>query len=151
MKTRIPPPLVTVIFMVIMWWLATQLNGFQLHFPGSAIVAILLGLSGLIVIVMGILTFRRHETTVNPLKPRTATRLVDSGIYGYTRNPMYLGNVIILIAWGVFLDNGLLLVSAVVFFVLFMNLFQIGPEEEALSDLFGEDYRAYQQKVRRWI
>lgn len=153
MKTRIPPPIVSLIFMVVMWQIVPFMDSdwARLTLPYSDVIALVLGMMGIVVIFLGILTFRKHETTVNPLKPETASRLVNSGIYGITRNPMYLGNVIVLLAWGIFLNNWPLLVAGSLLFVLFMNVFQIGPEEDALVGLFGDEYEAYRKRVRRWI
>ena len=84
------------------------------------------------------------------MKPDSTSSLVVSGIYGYTRNPMYLGFLLVLLAWAIFLSNfvALALLPA---FVVYMNHFQIGPEERALGSLFAQEYQAYLARVRRWI
>jgi len=98
----------------------------------------------------GIVSFYLAKTTVNPEKPEKASTLVTSGIYKLTRNPMYVGLVCFLIAWAAWLGSLYSLVFIVVF-VLYMNRFQITPEERALTKLFGQDYQDYCQKVRRWL
>ena len=98
----------------------------------------------------GIVSFYLAKTTVNPEKPEKASTLVTSGIYKVTRNPMYVGLVCFLIAWAAWLGSLYSLVFIVVF-VLYMNRFQITPEERALTKLFGQDYQDYCQKVRRWL
>ncbi len=121
-------------------------------FPLPARQAIALGLAatGVGTAVAGVVSFRLAKTTVNPLKPDTASSLVASGIYRVTRNPMYLGALIVLFAWAAFLANALALIL-VPTFVLYLNRFQIIPEEKALTTRFGPEFAAYCTKVRRWI
>jgi protein-S-isoprenylcysteine O-methyltransferase Ste14 len=94
--------------------------------------------------------FGAAETTVNPLKPDTASALVQTGIFGKTRNPMYLGLLVALCGWAIWLQS-LSNVGVLVAFVIVIYEMQIKPEEAALRKLFGEDYERYCQKVRRWI
>lgn len=105
---------------------------------------------GLLIDFFAIWQFRQAKTTVNPLKPSKATSLVNAGIYQYTRNPMYLGNFMFLLVWLIWLGSpyGLL---GLVFYVVYMNHFQIKPEEKALLVLFGDQYAAFCASVRRWI
>jgi len=93
---------------------------------------------------------RKADTTLNPIKPDTATALVTSGIYRHTRNPMYLGMAVWLLAWSAWLGTPAGLVGAPLF-VLYMNRFQVGPEERALHSLFGAEFDAYRSRVRRWL
>src|ERR1044071_2701900 len=102
------------------------------------------------IIVAGVLEFRRAKTTVDPVHPEEASVIVDTGIYGVTRNPMYLGILLLLAAGGAFLANAVPPAGPVLF-VLYMNRFQIGPEERALTQVFGDPYRAYLARVSRWI
>jgi protein-S-isoprenylcysteine O-methyltransferase Ste14 len=95
-------------------------------------------------------SFRNAETTINPMKPESSSALVASGIYRWTRNPMYLGLLWILLGWGIYLSNApayLVLPG----FVLYMNRFQIEPEERALTRIFGPAFAAYRAHVRKWI
>ncbi|GEQ77703.1 hypothetical protein CTTA_4708 [Comamonas testosteroni] len=94
--------------------------------------------------------FRRAKTTVNPVKANMASSLVIRGVYRYTRNPMYVGLLITLLAWAMFLANLLTALWAVVF-VLYITRFQIIPEERVLTSLFGAEYGAYKGRVRRWV
>lgn len=111
------------------------------------IVSILLaGLVG----IAGIITFKRAQTTVNPMSPQAASTLVTNGIYKYTRNPMYLGLVILLLGEVIFLTSPIGLIFIPIF-ILYMNRFQITLEEQALEELFGEQFEKYQQQTRRWI
>ena len=92
----------------------------------------------------------RLKTTLNPMKPELTTVLIKTGIYQYSRNPIYLGFVIILLGWGIYLSNALALLF-VAGFVYYMNRFQIEPEEKSLSQIFGAQFEEYKHKVRRWL
>lgn len=105
---------------------------------------------GLFFGLSGVGLFRRFKTTVNPVSPEQATTLVTSGIYRYSRNPMYLGLLFCLLAWICYLGSLVALIVAPLF-VIYMNLFQIIPEEQVLTRLFGEQYTAYCASVRRWL
>ncbi len=145
------PPLAVLALAAGFMWLGARTTP-SANIPLPARNALFLGLAavGVGIAVAGVVSFRRARTTVNPLKPDSATALVTSGIYRLTRNPMYLGALILLLGWAVFLANAvaLILVST---FVLYLNRFQIGPEEKALSTLFGSEFNAYRAKVRRWF
>lgn len=130
-----------------MWGLARILPLADSSFP---IAAIVVALGGLGIAVAGVLEFRRARTTVNPLRPEQASVLVQGGIFRHTRNPMYLGMCLILIAWALWLAEPLALAGPALF-VLYMNRFQIGPEENAMRALFGAEYADYQRAVRRWL
>lgn len=145
------PPLVVWVFVGGLMWLGTRsapAAGFPL--PARQAIALSLAALGVSVAVAGVVSFRVAKTTVNPLKPETASNLVVSGIYHVTRNPMYLGALIVLIGWALFLANALALIVAIMF-VLYLNRFQIIPEEKALTARFGPEFAAYCVKVRRWI
>jgi protein-S-isoprenylcysteine O-methyltransferase Ste14 len=113
-------------------------------------VALVLGAIGVVVAIGGVISFRRAETTVNPLKPETSAALVSTGVYSYTRNPMYLGMVLALSAWAVYLSSIWSLVGPVLF-TLYITRFQIVPEERVLDRLFGASFAAYKKRVRRWL
>lgn len=100
--------------------------------------------------LLGLLAFRSARTTVNPLKPERASSMVTGGVYRVTRNPMYLGMAVLLVAWAVYLSRLLPFVGPVVF-VLYITRFQIEAEERALRGLFGEEYSSYASRVRRWL
>ena len=150
LENRIPPPLVAVLFAVLMGLLARGLPGLDPGLGTRLLLALPLVMVGLLFVLAGGLAFRRAKTTDNPLKPASASALVTSGIYQYTRNPMYVGFALWLLAWGLYLASPLVLLG-VLGFVLYMNRFQIYPEERALGQLFGADFAAYRQRVRRWL
>ncbi|WP_417531485.1 methyltransferase family protein [Marinobacter lipolyticus] len=150
LEKRIPPLLLVVIFGAAMWLVASitpllSIDGTLLAFVAVAVFAI-----GTLFSVAGVIAFRQAQTTVDPRTPEASSDLVSSGIYRYSRNPMYVGFALWLLAWGIFLGSGWALLGVVVF-VLYMNRFQIAPEERALRDLFGDTFRDYEQRVRRWL
>ena len=98
----------------------------------------------------GVIEFRRARTTVDPTRPEHSSAIVSGGIYSLTRNPMYLGFLLILAAWAAWLGN-LPACLALLAFVQYMNRFQIAPEERVLGARFGAPYEAYRQRVRRWL
>ena len=148
-----PNPRVPPVLVVLAAGLAIRLIDRALPtapIPAARETALLLAACGVAAIVLGLTRFRRAGTTVDPLSPAKASALVTRGIYRRSRNPMYLGFAVILLAWAVGLST-LPGVIVVPLFVLYMNRFQIGPEERALDAVFGEEYRAYRQRVRRWL
>lgn len=121
-----------------------------LTFPISSAIAFAVGAIGLSLDAIALVHFLRSRTTVNPLKPDSASALVTGGIYRFTRNPMYLGLATLLLAWAIYLGN-LAALAGVPLFILYMNRFQIAPEERALEARFGAEYRLYRARVRRWL
>ena len=150
LELKIPPLAVGFLIGGLMWLAKRAAPALTVMFPGRQSVAILVAIVGAMIIGIGIVSFSRAKTTVNPMKPDSAYSLVVSGIYGRTRNPMYLGLFVILIGWAIFLSNALAFVCLPLF-ILYMNRFQIEPEERALASLFGKDFTAYRSHVRRWL
>lgn len=150
LENRIPPPAIALLCALLMWLAAPYLPTFA---PADALrsgLAATFLIAGIAVATAGVVSFRGARTTVNPLRPDTASALVVAGIYRYSRNPMYLGMALALFAWALWLARpGLLL--GVLLFVLYMNRFQIAPEERAMARLFGDDFTRYCTRVRRWL
>lgn len=148
LKTRIPPPL---------YALAVALAIYAAHrylpmpiYPTVAGWGWLLSLLGIGLTAWAAATFRRARTTINPTDPSKASRLVTHGPFRFTRNPMYLGFVLMLTGWALWLDNwaGFL---GIPLFVMVVTVLQIVPEERALQNCFGEEYARYRQRVNRWF
>ncbi|MDB6025813.1 MAG: protein-S-isoprenylcysteine methyltransferase [Verrucomicrobiales bacterium] len=150
LELKIPPVALVIIIALLMWLGSAYAPGFHFQFAFQTIVAGLFGLLGLGVCALGLLEFKWAKTTVNPTKPQSSSSLVRSGVYRHTRNPMYLGFVLILAGWAA-LTATFLSFFGLPAFVLYMNRFQIKPEERALASLFGDEFRAYCSTVRRWI
>lgn len=150
LELKVPPPAVLLVVGLLMWIAARLAPVFSYALPARTALAVLLGLAGVGLGVAGALRFRRAGTTINPMKPDSTSSLVDSGVYRYTRNPIYLGDLLVLIGWGIWLSNALAVLLAFVF-VPYIARFQIAPEERALHERFGAAYDAYRSRVRRWI
>ena len=132
-----------------MWLVSRAAPSLHFEVPTHNWLAVVLVSAGFLTGISGVVTFLRAKTTVDPTKPR-ASSLVTWGVYAISRNPMYLGGLIMLLGWTVFLSNALALLFLPVY-VLYINRFQIAPEERALRSLFGETYVAYQACARRWL
>ena len=150
LELKIPPPAVAVLIAGAMWTISLVLPLLEAPAFIRVATAVIVALAGFGISIAGVISFRRARTTINPMKPETTSSLVCSGIYGVTRNPMYVGVLFVLVAWAVFLSSAWALLGPLVF-VLYMNRLQIAPEERVLSDMFGTDYAAYKSRVRRWL
>jgi protein-S-isoprenylcysteine O-methyltransferase Ste14 len=150
LELAVPPPVVTLVIGLAMWLLAFLFPQLALPFTGGEITAVLIALLGLSISMAGVITFKRARTTVDPRKPADASVLVTSGVYRISRNPMYLGILLALIGWGVFLGNALALLCAFLF-IPYISRYQIRPEERLLQVRFGTAFAAYKKQVRRWI
>jgi protein-S-isoprenylcysteine O-methyltransferase Ste14 len=149
LELKVPPLAVILIALALVYVLA-KLPLPQYHFAWTDAVSGLFLLTGAISAFLGLWQFRQARTTTNPLNPSKASNLVTSGIYRFTRNPMYLGMLFVLI--GGIIEFGALLGFVIIpLFVWYMTRFQIVPEEQIIEGLFGQDYRDYKQQVRRWI
>jgi protein-S-isoprenylcysteine O-methyltransferase Ste14 len=150
MKLKVPPVIVVAVTVFLMWVIDRYLSVEFLAFNAPKWIIILTSILGIACIVLGVIQFSVKKTTVNPHKPEDSTSLVSSGIYSISRNPMYLGMLILLVFYGLYLGDGLVFLMLPVF-IWYMNSFQIKPEEEMMIELFGDEYKDYQKKVRRWI
>lgn len=150
MKLKLPPVLVFLGFSILMYVLSVLLPFGDFGFFGRDFLVWFLGGSGVLVGIVTIVQFVVSKTTIDPRTPSKTTKLVTNGIYRFSRNPMYLALLMILLAWGLWLGNAFntLLVAG---FVGYMNKFQIVPEEEALRAIFGREFRYYCTQVRRWF
>ena len=148
MKTKIPPPIIALICIVINYLSTYLIN--PIKFPNIEIIGGLILLLGVVTAVLATLLFKKDKTTVNPRDPEKTTTLVTNGIFSITRNPMYLGLFLSISSTILFFGSwfGIIILM---FFVWYINKFQIIPEEEAMEKLFGNKYDEYRQNVRRWI
>ena len=133
-----------------MWFVAHSEYAYTISNPLALIMAIILAAVGIYVSASAIRKFKTAETTISPLQPDSATTLVHNGIFGRTRNPMYLGLFLVLMGWAVWLQS---MSNAIVLFAfaLWLTEMQIKPEEAALRKVFGQGYVDYCKRVRRWI
>lgn len=146
----IPPPVALLIGIALIWGLSEWLPAAGLDLPGRPWITALLFALGLGLMVIAAWSLQKAHTTINPIWPDHAKHLVTSGIYRHSRNPIYLGDAVILLGMVVWFGNWLGLV-VVALFALFLDRVQIRAEEQALGRLFGEGYRNYVSRTRRWI
>ena len=147
---KLPPLALVVIVAVLMWIVSAVPPKFDFYLPAKYLWAVSLALIGTATCLAGVVSFRQAKTTVNPMKPDSTSSLVVSGIYKYTRNPMYVGFALVLLGWATFLSN-LAALAFVPVFIVYIDRFQIRPEEDVLVSLFPHEYPTYRTKVRRWI
>lgn len=147
LKNKIPPPIVALLFLALIYFTRELAS---LEFPYQSSVAAVVLAAAIAVMICAVIEFRRLETTVNPLKPESSTALVTGGVFRFSRNPMYLGLLGILTAAAIFF-GALAAIAVLPLFILYMNVFQISPEEKAMEKLFREEYGEYRAQVRRWV
>ncbi len=150
MQNKIPPPIVLVVFLVLMRMVALW-DPIRLADSGFILAVSLLTLiMGCLLALSGVLDFARARTTIDPLHPDKATQLVTGGVFRFTRNPMYLGMALVCVSAAIYWHSPLALLG-VVGFVAYIQYFQIHPEEQAMQRLFGQQFTDYQQRTRRWL
>ncbi len=133
-----------------MWVVDKQGSGGQFQFEFQLPMAILIAISGVPLVITSMLEFRRASTTIDPFHPEEATSLVDGGVFRFSRNPMYMSLLLVLIGWSIWLGS-LYNLAVLAMFVSYITVFQIKPEEAVMKSLFGEAYEKYCRNVRRWI
>ena len=147
---KIPPVVIVVLTLLLMWLTGRWLPITKIAFPGQQITYVVLCVIGVALFIAAAFEFGRHKTTVNPTDPEQASALITSGVFKFTRNPIYLAFAFILLGWGIRLAS----VTTVLFvpaFMLYMTYFQIKPEEQILLKKFGTPFADYMQRVRRWL
>ncbi len=150
LEHKIPPPLVAAAIAFVMWSLSSLLPKSAASENTRLALSITIALIGIGFALAGVIAFRRSRTTVNPLHPEQATALVTGGVYRISRNPMYVGMLLCLLAWAIYMASPLSLAGPVAF-ILFINRFQIEPEEKILAAKFGASFSAYCASARRWL
>ena len=150
MRTKIPPPIVTLISILLTYLSRDYLGFFHLNFYVQQILYVIFFGLGISIIFFATREFKAIDTTVNPMKPKNASNLVTSGVFKYTRNPMYLGMAFVLGSVAVCFN----LIGGIIFIALFcayITKFQIIPEERAMRYIFSDDFDKYTKVTRRWI
>jgi protein-S-isoprenylcysteine O-methyltransferase Ste14 len=150
LKHKIPPPIVAGLIAAAMWAVSSLQPALPFAPLFRQVAASVLAVAGICFDSLGLLAFLKSRTTINPLSPHKASAFVTGGIYRITRNPMYVGLVLLLGAWAVHLCATWPFIGPVLF-VAYINRYQIEPEERALASIFGEAYSAYAAQVRRWL
>lgn len=146
----LPPPVALLVAGALMWLTQAYTAWPALAFRGQTVLVALVAVSGLALMIWAAVLFRRQRTTLNPLAPEETSGIVDAGPYRWSRNPMYVGDAVLLIAWGIYLGSALALIW-IPAFVAWIHWQQIPREEATLARHFGDRYHRYCQQVRRWI
>jgi len=150
MKLKIPPAVLVLIVALLMWGIYRLTDTKHLNFEHQETISWVFFSIGTLIGIIAVFSFRKARTSVDPTNPEKASQLVVTGIYKFTRNPMYLGLLFILIGFAIKLGN---LYSFIVLplYVWYITTFQIKVEEEALTEIFKEDFTNYKNAVRRWL
>lgn len=150
LELKIPPPVVALVLACAMWGISLITPLLAISSPERLAVAATIAVLGAGFDIAAVILFFRRHTTINPMKPAKTSSLVVTGVYTVTRNPMYVGLLCFLLAWTVYLASAWALAGPLAF-VLYINRFQIEPEERMLSKKYGASYTAYTTNVRRWL
>ena len=150
LELKVPPPAVALLVALAMWLATYGSDALSFAVPERRAVSMALAALGIGVSTAGTWSFWRARTTVNPTRPEAASSLVATGIFRFTRNPMYLGLFLVLAGWAAHLANAAALAGPLLF-ALYVTRFQILPEERALTTKFGPEFDAYKIRTRRWI
>ncbi len=150
LELKVIPVIQVFIVLVLMYILEKALPSLSYTFQYSLFASIFIFAIAMVVGLLAVYCFRQHKTTVDPSAPEKASQVVDTGIYAYSRNPMYLALVLVLISVAVYRQN-VINFSVIPLFILYITKYQILPEERALTSLFGEEFKAYCLKVNRWL
>ncbi|OEF23502.1 methyltransferase family protein, partial [Vibrio rumoiensis] len=149
LELRVKPPIVAIIAVMVMFLLEYYVSneGLGLGQLGWSVILALV-IVGFMFAIAGVNLFFKSETTIHPDLKHATNKLVITGVYRVSRNPMYLGMLLNLVAVSVWMNNWLS-IGVCVGFVLYISQFQIKPEERFLKDKFGQEYQDYCHKVRR--
>ena len=145
---KIPPPLLVLILVISNYFSSKKIDLILL--PNQDLTSIIIFLIGMLILINPIFKFIKSKTTIDPIKFKKVNKLITSGIYKYSRNPMYLGLLMIIISTSIFYLN-IFSISTPFFFYFWINRFQIKREEIFLIEKFGKEYLSYKNKTRRWI
>lgn len=150
LKCKIPPLLYCLLLALLAWALARFMPWYRLPHPQALAAGAIFACIGFVVALGAAWQFAHLRTTLSPMHPHRAQALVTKGIFRFTRNPMYLGMLLLLLGW-VFVLGGLSGGIVIALFIAVITRFQIMPEEQALLKRFGDEFLLYKTKVRRWI
>lgn len=150
LDNKIPPPIIALFAALGIYFTRYFPLTIQYESSYALVVAIVFIVLGLLIPLVANLSFRKASTTINPLKPDSASALVTTGVFAYSRNPMYLGMLLILCGL-VFYWSYYLSFFWVIAFFAYITAFQIKPEEQAMATLFAAEYEQYKLTTRRWL
>jgi|GEM_PF-16834 len=151
LELKVPPLAIVLICAGVMYFCAVTVpHEFAIPMGFRVVLAIVVAIIAAGILTAALMTFRKHQTTMNPLNPDNTSNLVKSGIYAYSRNPMYLSMFIVLLGWGLFLGQ-LSAVLGLALYVVAITRLQIQPEERILERKFGSNYTDFLTSSSRWL
>ncbi len=150
LELKVIPPVQFIISASLMYALAHYLPQYHFDLSIKLPLIVVLILAASVIGILALYGFHKHQTTFHPHTPEKTTTVVDTDIFAYSRNPMYISLVLTLIALGISLQNYSSF-TILPMFIWYITRFQIIPEEKMLDKLFPNAYQAYCQKVRRWL
>ena len=145
---KIPPPLLVMILVIFNYFSSKKID--LILIPNQNLISLIIFLIGMLILIKPIFKFIKSKTTIDPIKFKKVNKLITSGIYKYSRNPMYLGLLMIVISTSILYLNILSITTPIIFY-FWINRFQIKREEIFLTEKFGKEYLLYMTKTRRWI
>ena len=145
---KIPPPLLVMILIIFNYFSFKKID--LILIPNQNLISLIIFLIGMLILINPIFKFIKSKTTIDPIKFKKVNKLITSGIYKYSRNPMYLGLLMIVISTSILYLNILSITTPIIFY-FWINRFQIKREEIFLTEKFGKEYLLYMTKTRRWI
>ncbi len=145
---KIPPPLLVLILVIANYFSSKKID--LINLPNKDLISILIFLIGILILLNPIFKFIKSKTTIDPIKFKKVNKLITTGIYKYSRNPMYLGLLMIVTSTSLFYLN-IFSITTPFLFYFWINRFQIKREEIFLTEKFGKEYLLYRTKTRRWI
>ena len=145
---KIPPPILVMILVISNYFSSKTIDLILL--PNQDLISIIILLIGALILINPIFKFIKSKTTIDPIKFKKVNKLITSGIYKYSRNPMYLGLLMIVTSTSLFYLN-IFSITTPILFYFWINRFQIKREEIFLTEKFGKEYSLYKAKTRRWL
>tara|TARA_B100001079_G_scaffold263050_1_gene265820 strand:- start:540 stop:983 length:444 start_codon:yes stop_codon:yes gene_type:complete len=145
---KIPPPLLVLILIISNYFSSKKID--LIFLPNQNLISLIILLIVVVILINTILKFIKFKTTIDPIKFKKVNKLITSGIYKYSRNPMYLCLLMVVISSSIFFLNVFSITTPFIFYY-WINRFQIKREENFLTKKFGKEYLLYKTKTRRWI
>lgn len=150
LETRIPAPIVALLLGLGMKAYAFAAQIPLDNTPALAEWGIRMAQLSALIALLAFASFSLARTSINPIDPSRASRLITGGIFRFSRNPLYLSLLLLLVAYAMRLNNWVAWLGPLIF-VAYVTRFQIIPEERILTGKFGTPYQDYLQRTRRWL